>query len=43
MVISVLIAGVASYLGTRSQPRTYLARTTLMVGQVLQNPFKSFS
>ena len=43
MVISVLVAGAASYLGTRSQPRTYLARTTMMVGQVMQNPNPSQS
>ncbi len=34
----VAVAGVASYLGTRSTPRTYSSRTTLMVGQAQQNP-----
>ncbi len=38
ILASVAIAGVASYLGTLATPRQYLARTTLMVGQSLQNP-----
>jgi len=40
---SVIVAGVASYLGARATPRTYQSRTTLMVGQVLQNPNPSTS
>ncbi len=38
IVTSVIVAGVASYLGARSTPRTYQSRTTIMVGQVLQSP-----
>ena len=34
----VIVAGAASYLGSRSTPRTYSSRTTLMVGQAQQNP-----
>jgi succinoglycan biosynthesis transport protein ExoP len=40
---SVIVAGVASYLGARATPRMYQSRTTLMVGQVLQNPNPSTS
>ena len=43
IVTSVIVAGVASYLGTRATPRMYQSRTTLMVGQVLQNPNPSTS
>lgn len=43
IALSIVVAGTSSYLGTRSQPRTYLARTTLMVGQILQNPNPSQS
>jgi capsular exopolysaccharide synthesis family protein len=35
---SVIVAGVSSYLGTRAIPKTYMAHTTLMVGQALKNP-----
>jgi len=38
ILASVIVAGGASYVGTRAMPRTYLSRTTLMVGQALQNP-----
>jgi len=38
ILASVIVAGGASYVGTRAVPRTYLSRTTLMVGQALQNP-----
>jgi capsular polysaccharide biosynthesis protein len=38
ILASVVVAGISAYLGSRSTPRTYLAHTTLMVGQVLQNP-----
>src|SRR5512143_223539 len=38
IVASVVIASVASYLGTLATPRQYMSRTTLMVGQSLQNP-----
>ncbi len=38
ILASVVVAGGASYVGTRTMPRTYLSRTTLMVGQTLQNP-----
>jgi non-specific protein-tyrosine kinase len=34
----VIVAGTASYLGSRSVARTYSSRTTLMVGQAQQNP-----
>jgi polysaccharide biosynthesis transport protein len=39
----VAIALVTSYLATRSMPRTYASRTTVMVGQALQNPNPSQS
>jgi capsular polysaccharide biosynthesis protein len=38
LLASVLIASMASLLGTLATPRTYQSRTTLMVGQALQNP-----
>jgi polysaccharide biosynthesis transport protein len=38
ILASALIAGTASLLGTLATPRTYQSRTTLMVGQALQNP-----
>jgi non-specific protein-tyrosine kinase len=38
LLISMLVAGAASYLASRSMPRLYQSRTTLMVGQALQNP-----
>ncbi len=38
ILASVLIASTASLLGTLATPRTYQSRTTLMVGQALQNP-----
>jgi non-specific protein-tyrosine kinase len=40
---AVLVASVAAYLGTQASPRTYLSRTTVMVGQALQNPNPSQS
>ncbi len=43
IVVSVAVAAVSSYLGTRSMPKTYLAHTTLMVGQALQSPNPSTS
>jgi capsular exopolysaccharide synthesis family protein len=43
IVTSVIVAGVASYLGARATPRTYQSRTTIMVGQVLQSPNPSAS
>ncbi len=38
IVASVLAASIPTYLGTRALPRTYISRTTLMVGQTLQSP-----
>jgi succinoglycan biosynthesis transport protein ExoP len=38
IVASVLIATVSSYLGTLQMPRIYQATTTVMVGQVLEQP-----
>jgi succinoglycan biosynthesis transport protein ExoP len=38
IAICVIVAGAASYLGSRSTPRMYSSRTTLMVGQAQQNP-----
>ncbi len=38
ILASVLVAGAASMLGTLTTPRVYQSRTTLMVGQALQNP-----
>ncbi len=38
ILASVLIASVASLVGTLATPRTFQSRTTLMVGQALQNP-----
>ena len=38
IVATVVIASVASFVGTLATPRQYLSRTTLMVGQSLQNP-----
>jgi len=38
ILASVLIVSTASLLGTLATPRTYQSRTTLMVGQALQNP-----
>ena len=43
IVASVIVASVASYLGVRATPGIYQSRTTLMVGQVLQNPNPSES
>jgi non-specific protein-tyrosine kinase len=38
LAATVIVTGAASWLATRAVPRTYLSRTTLMVGQTLQNP-----
>ena len=38
IAVSVIVASISSYFGTKATPYTYQARTTLMVGQVLQNP-----
>ena len=38
IIASVLVAGGASYFSTRAMPKVYQSRTTLVVGQVLQNP-----
>jgi len=38
IVASVLVATVSSYLGTAQMPRIYQATTTVMVGQVLEQP-----
>ncbi len=38
ILASVVVAGISAYFGSKSTPRAYLAHTTLMVGQVLQNP-----
>jgi capsular exopolysaccharide synthesis family protein len=43
ILASVLVASTASLLGTLAIPRTYQSRTTLMVGQALQNPNPSQS
>ncbi|NLG28457.1 MAG: polysaccharide biosynthesis tyrosine autokinase [Chloroflexi bacterium] len=37
IVLAALVAGTASYLSVRSQPPTYVSRTTLMVGRTLQS------
>ncbi len=38
LLASAVVAGVSAYFGSKSTPRMYMAHTTLMVGQVLQNP-----
>jgi non-specific protein-tyrosine kinase len=38
ILASVLIASLASFVSTLATPKTYQSRTTLMVGQALQNP-----
>jgi polysaccharide biosynthesis transport protein len=38
ILASVIVAAAASYFASLSTPRSYLAHTTLMVGQALQNP-----
>jgi capsular exopolysaccharide synthesis family protein len=38
IVITVAVAAGSSYYATKAMPRTYQSRTTLMVGQVMQNP-----
>lgn len=38
MVLATLVAVVASFLATRSQPPQYSSKTTLMVGRTLENP-----
>jgi non-specific protein-tyrosine kinase len=43
IVASVMVAGVSSYLGVRATPGIYQSRTTLVVGQALQNPNPSES
>ena len=43
IVASVIVAGVSSYLGVRATPGIYQSRTTLIVGQALQNPNPSES
>lgn len=43
IVAAVVVAGLAALVGSLATPRTYLSRTTLMVGQALQNPNPSQS
>jgi capsular exopolysaccharide synthesis family protein len=43
IVAAVVVAGMAALAGSLATPRTYLSRTTLMVGQALQNPNPSQS
>src|SRR5512139_3085622 len=43
IVAAVVVAGMAALVGSLSSPRTYMSRTTLMVGQALQNPNPSQS
>ena len=43
IVASVIVASVGSYLGVRATPGIYQSRTTLIVGQALQNPNPSES
>jgi succinoglycan biosynthesis transport protein ExoP len=43
IVASVIVATISSYLGVRATPGIYQSRTTLMVGQALQNPNPSES
>ncbi len=38
IVLATLIATLASFLATRSQPAQYSSKTTLMIGQTLENP-----
>ena len=38
LLASMAVAGASAYLGSRSTPRMYMAHTTVMVGQALQNP-----
>ncbi len=38
IVLSTLVATVASFLATRSQPPQYASKTTLMIGRTLENP-----
>jgi polysaccharide biosynthesis transport protein len=40
---AVLVASIAAFFGTQASPRTYLSRTTVMVGQALQDPNPSQS
>jgi succinoglycan biosynthesis transport protein ExoP len=43
IVAAVIVASVAAFVGAQASPRTYLSRTTIMVGQALQNPNPSQS
>lgn len=43
LVLSVAIAGGSSYAASRATPPTYLSRTTLMVGQALENPNPTYN
>jgi succinoglycan biosynthesis transport protein ExoP len=43
ILAAVIVASGAAYLGSLASPRTYLSRTTVMVGQALQNPNPSQS
>ena len=38
LLASMVVAGASAYLGSRSTPHLYMAHTTVMVGQALQNP-----
>ena len=38
ILITVVVAAISAYFGTRATPSTYLARTTLMVGSIIDNP-----
>jgi polysaccharide biosynthesis transport protein len=43
IIASVVVAGLASYFTTRAMPLIFQARTTLVVGQVMQNPNPDYS
>jgi non-specific protein-tyrosine kinase len=43
IVAAVVVASLAALVGSLASPRTYLSRTTVMVGQALQNPNPSQS
>ena len=43
ILVSLVVGTLSGYMGARATPRVYQARTTLMVGQALQNPDPSQS
>lgn len=43
IIASILVAGGASYFTTSTMPKVYQSRTTLVVGQILQNPNPDYS